>query len=313
MKGLNSHIPHIKSITDFFQIYGIGQPFDTEIMCMRLEDQPDERLLYMPLYRANFYRVIHFVGTETQSLTNNKQQEISQNCLVFSYPSKLESWERKGKLYGNVVYFTADFAGLDLTNRHYDKQFPYFTNDGEYILPISANESVILKALSDEMIEEIYSDKTDKLELIKLLLATYLHKIGRIYKTQIEHYSQQTKIDKSLFHRFRQEIDNYFLQLAAQQRTTTPSVAQLAEILNVNPNNLNTNIKKQTGKTASSYIQDKMLLEAKSYLLHTNLQIAEIAYRLGFENLPYFNRFFKKHSNVTPLEYRRQVKTNTVL
>jgi AraC family transcriptional regulator, transcriptional activator of pobA len=313
MKNLQTHIPFFKSIAEFFDVYGIGKPFNSEVMCMRLEDQPDERLLYMPLYRANFYRVIHFLDADIQSFTNEKKQEITQNCLVFSYPSKLESWERKGKLFGNVVYFTSEFAGLDVTHRYFDEKYPYFTTNAEHILPLTELESAILKKLSDEMIAEIYSTNDDKFELIQVLLATYLQRIKRIYNQRLENYSSETKIDKSLLQCFRQEINNYFLQLASQEKNTTPTVAELAEILKVNPNNLNTTIKNQTGKTASSYIQDKMVLEAKSYLIHTNLQISEIAYRLGFENLPYFNRFFKKHTNTTPLEYRNQISIAAIL
>ncbi|WP_232065279.1 helix-turn-helix domain-containing protein [Rhodocytophaga rosea] len=52
-------------------------------------------------------------------------------------------------------------------------------------------------------------------------------------------------------------------------------------------------MKSLTGQPASAHLQRKMILEIKSYLLHTNDQVAEIAYRLGFENIPYFNRFFK--------------------
>ncbi|MEA5429296.1 helix-turn-helix domain-containing protein [Arcicella lustrica] len=313
MKNLQGHIPFLKSITDFFDVYGIGKPFHPEIMCMKLEDQPDERLFYMPLYRANFYRVIHFSDSEIQSFTNGKKQEITKNCLVFSCPSKLESWERKGKLYGNVVYFSAKFADIDVTNRLYAEKYPFFSNESEHILPITESESLVLKKLSDEMIEEIYSDKEDKLELIKLLLDIYLHKIRRIYNQRIEKYSPQIKIDKSLFQCFKKEIDNYFLQLAEGKKDSIPSVSYFATLLNINPNNLNTSIKNQTGKTASSFIQDKMILEAKSYLIHTNLNIAQIALKLGFENTPYFNRFFKNHTTFTPLEYRNQLTNSSVL
>ncbi|MES2796802.1 MAG: helix-turn-helix domain-containing protein [Bacteroidota bacterium] len=307
------HIPFLDSITEFFKVYGIGEPLNPEIMCMKLQDQPDERLLYMPLYRANFYRVLHFTQVDIQSIEKEIKRNIPHNCLVFSYPSKLESWERRGKLYGNVIYFSANFASIDITKRNYELEYPFFSNESEQILPLTDQESVELNKLSGEMIEEIYSNNGDKLELIKILLALYLHKIRRIYNRNLEKYSLQTKMDKSLFYRFRQEIDLYFLQLAAQQKTTSPSVALFAEVLNVNPNNLNTTIKKQTGKTASSFIQEKMLLEAKSYLIHTNLQIAEVAYCLGFENLSYFNRFFKKHAHSTPLEYRHRGKSDIEL
>ena len=86
---------------------------------------------------------------------------------------------------------------------------------------------------------------------------------------------------------------------------TTPTVSLIAKQLFVNSNYLNSSIKNLTGKTASAHIQEKVLLEAKSFLLHTDLQVSEIAFKLGFENTSYFNRFFKKNTNLTPTEYRR--------
>lgn len=95
-------------------------------------------------------------------------------------------------------------------------------------------------------------------------------------------------------------------QLTAQKKKATPTVSLIAKQLFVNPNYLNGLIKSLTGKTASSHIQEKILLEAKSFLLHTDLQVSEIAYKLGFENTSYFNRFFKKNTKLTPTAYRKE-------
>lgn len=42
------HIPFLESIGEFFRVYGLGVPLHPEIMCMKLEDQPDEKLMHMP-------------------------------------------------------------------------------------------------------------------------------------------------------------------------------------------------------------------------------------------------------------------------
>jgi AraC-like DNA-binding protein len=84
------------------------------------------------------------------------------------------------------------------------------------------------------------------------------------------------------------------------------NIYQLARQLFVNSNYLNSSIEKPYRQTASAHIQEKILLEAKSFLLHTDLQVSEIAFKLGFENTSYFNRFFKKSTNLTPTEYRKE-------
>jgi AraC family transcriptional regulator, transcriptional activator of pobA len=302
----SSHIPFLKTIDDFFTLYRLGKPLHPEIMCMRLEDQPDEKLMHMPIYRANFFRVIHFTNTNLEFYTGEKTVAVSNNCLCFSYPGKLESWTRSGKLTGFVVYFTSGFSGLDITHKDFDSQYPYFNFNAEEMLPLTKVEASTLHAYEKQMANEIYSDATDKLEFIKKLLHLYLQQVRRVYLTRIHSFPDEVKATKILYYRFRKELDEYILQLLAQKQDDKPSVSAIAERLHVTPNYLNGKIKEQTGKPASLHIRDKLLLEAKSFLLHTNLQVSEIARKLGFENVTYFNRFFKKGCNESPQAFRKQ-------
>jgi len=306
MQKYASSIPFLETITDFFKVYGIGEPLHPDLMCIRLQEQPDARLMHMPLYRSGFFRVIHFFDDNLQFTANEKKVPILSNCLCFSYPGKLESWERRGRLHGHVIYFSGLFAELDVTHTHFDEEYPFFSFDDELMIQLDHKEADELKMVSEEMIQEMYSSHSDKIGLLKKILPVYLYKIRRIYNTQINRLPAEIKANKALFNRFRKETDFYFRALANQQKMVMPSVSLIADLLGVNPNYLNGIIKGFSGKTASSYLQNKMVLEAKSYLLHSDLQVAEIAYRLGFENLPYFNRFFKKHTNCTPVAFRKQ-------
>ena len=306
MSVSNSHIPFINTIQDFFSVYGLGKPLHPEIMCMRLEEQPEEKLLHMPLYRANFFRIIHFTKAKLHFASGEKHHDVVSNCVCFTYPGKMESWTRSERLYGTVIYFTAPFSGLDITRPDFDKDYPFFNFDAELVLLLTEDEANELKICSNEMIEEIYSNSSDKLDMIKKILHIYLHKIKRIYNKKISHFTIEEKKSKTLFNRFRRELDDYIQQLTAQKKMATPTVSLIAKQLFVNANYLNGIIKSLTGKTASVHIQEKILLETKSFLLHTDLQVSEIAYKLGFENTSYFNRFFKKNTNLTPTEYRKK-------
>ena len=305
-----SHIPFVESITDFFCRYGLGKPLHPEIMCMWLQGQPDDRLMHMPLYRVNFFRVIHFTNTNLEFYTGEKTTAVSNNCICFSYPGKLESWTRSGKLTGFVIYFTPGFAGLDITHKNFDNEFPYFNFNAEQMLPLSKEEAKDVQFYEKQLVKEMYSNGADKLEFTKKLLHVYLQKIKRVYHSRILSLPENLKATKSLYNRFRKELDEYILQLLAQKIDEKPTVSAIAKRLYVTPNYLNGKIKELTGKPASAHIQDKLLLEAKSFLLHTDLQVSEVALKLGFENITYFNRFFKKGSTFSPLAFRKQFVKN---
>ncbi len=301
-----AHIPFIETITDFFSVYGLGKPLHPHIMCMRLEDQPDDRLMHMPLCRTNFFRVLHFTNTNLEFYTGEKTVAISDNCFCFSYPGKLESWTRSGKLTGFVIYFTPAFSGLDITHKEFDNQYPYFNFNSEQMLPLTKTEAKELQFYEKEMVKEIYSGSADSLEFVRKLLQVYLQKIKRTYSNRIQSLPEDIRATKSLYNRFRKELDEYIIQLLSQKQDNKPGVSAIARRLHVTPNYLNGKVKEVTGKPASVHIQDKLMLEAKSFLLHTNLQVAEIAIKLGFESITYFNRFFKKNGQMTPSEFRKQ-------
>lgn len=306
MPRRTSRIPFLETISDFFSVYGLGKPLHSEIMCMRLEDQPDERLMRMPLYRVNFFRVIHFTNSNLNFYAGDKLIAVSNNCFCFSYPGKLESWTRTGRLSGYVIYFSASFSGLDTAGKNFDADYPFFNFNSEPMLVVNNATAAGLKQDAEAMIEEMYTDNPDKLQMIKKLLMVYLHKIRRAYEKQVNSFSPDVKSNKNLYNRFRKELDDYMQQLVVQKRSSIPTVARLAKELHINSNYLNGIIKSLTGKAASTHIQEKMIMEAKSVLFNTDMQATEIADMFGFENSSYFHRFFKRNTGFSPMEYRKQ-------
>jgi AraC-like DNA-binding protein len=95
-----------------------------------------------------------------------------------------------------------------------------------------------------------------------------------------------------------------FRKLVSQHFLTRRKVADYAALLAVTPNHLNRTIKTATDTTASEAITDMLAQEAKALLRHTDASMAEIAYRLNFSDPASFNRFFKRASGQTPLQFR---------
>jgi len=98
-----------------------------------------------------------------------------------------------------------------------------------------------------------------------------------------------------------------FKRLLNYHITKNKSVRFYASELNVTPNHLNKSVKITLGRSASTLIDEMLILEAKVLMQKNNLSISEIAFEIGIDDVSYFGRFFKKHTGFTPTEYRKMI------
>jgi len=97
-----------------------------------------------------------------------------------------------------------------------------------------------------------------------------------------------------------------FYQLVEENYLKNLSLVDYAGLLAVTPNHLTQTMKQFTGKTSTQVIKLKQILEIKRLLVHTNLNVTEIATQLNFDDQSYFTKFFKRETELTPLQYRSQ-------
>jgi AraC-like DNA-binding protein len=95
-----------------------------------------------------------------------------------------------------------------------------------------------------------------------------------------------------------------FRDLLESNFTKLKSVNDYAKIICISEKRLGIATAKVLGKSPKEIITDRILLEAKRLLVHTNLSIKELGQELGFEDPAYFVRYFKKNTETTPVEFR---------
>ena len=83
------------------------------------------------------------------------------------------------------------------------------------------------------------------------------------------------------------------------------AIDEYADLLSVTANHLSQTLKHVSGKNALSFINERIMTEAKSMIRFSNLDIAEITYQLHFTDASNFGKFFKKLADITPVEYRK--------
>ena len=137
-------------------------------------------------------------------------------------------------------------------------------------------------------------------DLIRFSLKSFLIILERIHqkdKKQIE------------FNNHHELIFAKYKVLVEENYTKNLSINDYAVMLNISSKTLTNITKEIVGKTASTVISERIILETKRLLKFTSLQISEIAFKVGFEDPSYFVKYFKRHIGESPNNYR----TNTLL
>ena len=101
-----------------------------------------------------------------------------------------------------------------------------------------------------------------------------------------------------------EEYFNQFMDELARHYMQHRSVGFYAAQLHLTPKYLTTIIRKTTGRTASEWIDDYVVLEAKNLLKYSTMSIQEVAYSLNFPNQSFFGKYFKEHTGLTPTAFR---------
>lgn len=143
---------------------------------------------------------------------------------------------------------------------------------------------------------EMQSEDNLQIEMLQMMLKRYLILCTRLYKRQ-EHFPRdEKKID--LIREFNFLVEQHF--------NTKHTVAEYADLLFKSPKTISNIFSKRGAKTPLSYIHDRKMLEARRLLQYTNIQIQEIAVKVGYEDIQAFSRFFKKQEGISPTKYREK-------
>ncbi len=146
------------------------------------------------------------------------------------------------------------------------------------------------------MLAEYQNHEAFSGDILKSSLSTLLFFLSRVYQQQ-ERLPEPAKPEETkMLKKFKDLVDS--------QWNRPLTVDSCEQALYLGAGKLNQLTKKQTGKSASELIQEKRLLEAKRLLLYSLDSVKEISYQTGFEDPAYFNRFFRRWTQSTPLQFR---------
>lgn len=179
---------------------------------------------------------------------------------------------------------------LDPSFFRFLEETPTFTSSEERLLPIRQMQSLIEGLYHDK--ENYFRSQILRNNLQSILLHIY-DKTRRFFlDTHPDGISRQ------------EELFNMFIQLVHKHCTHQREVAYYADQLCISSRYLSAIVQHVTGTNAKSIIDKHVILEIKTLLKSTSLSAQEISNRLHFPDQSFFARYFKKHTGVSPLQYR---------
>ncbi|MGY0407751.1 MAG: helix-turn-helix domain-containing protein, partial [Polaribacter sp.] len=143
---------------------------------------------------------------------------------------------------------------------------------------------------------EMYSKDNLQIGMLQMMLKMHLILYTRLYKKQ--HQYSNIKKENDIIREFNFLVEQHF--------NTKHTVAEYAELLFKSPKTISNTFSKISSKTPLSYIQDRKILEARRLFYYTDIQIQEIAYKIGYNDIQAFSRFFKKKQGISPSKYRKK-------
>ncbi|AZI26418.1 AraC family transcriptional regulator [Pedobacter sp. G11] len=270
---------------DVFRIEEIFQKKDSRPNCIR----------------RDFYKIMLYQGENTFHY-GNKSIPITGNTLLFFNPNvPYASDPPGGDDKGYFCIFRDEFFKINLRLRL--NELPLFSSAAQPVFSLSDQEFLEAKTTFEKIITENNSLYNYRYELIRNYVSELIYNAMKLQpsKDVLKHSDACSRITKV----FSDLLERQFPIESISQRFELRSPKAIAEKLCIHVNHLNRSIKKTTGRTTSSQITERLIGEAKGLLIHTDWNIAEISYVLGFEDQAHFNRFFKKNTSESPTSFRQ--------
>ncbi len=251
-----------------------------------------EQKLIQDTHRHDYYFILALIKGKGKHTIDFITYEITDYSIFFMRPGQVHQLSLNKGCTGYLMQFSKDFYR---PGNKTDQQLLRSASNRNYCkLDLEKSKNIF------DVLIYIYKEFNEKEEkyfdIIKANLSIFFIELTRYRESQIKPENKNTL--------FPQERIDELLELLENNINKYKQVSQYADMLNLSTYQLNSMTKSNLGKTCSILIDEHIILESKRYLLATTEQVKEIAYNLGYEDVSYFIRFFKKHTGRTPEAYR---------
>ncbi|WP_281636747.1 helix-turn-helix domain-containing protein [Flavobacterium marginilacus] len=263
--------------------------------------KPIEDSILMTLPERQYKFVLIFCNSgEVKIEIDNQLYEINEGLFLTITPKQYYQFIEINNCEGSILEFTYDFFCKD------EKAVELIYHNGLYchfglneLIKISDENSLkrvtdYYDSLKSELINKPFEYETSLHSILKLLII-------EVSRCKIMQQERPLYKPDALFLQFLNLIRDSF-----EKRLT---VKEYAQLLHISEQKLNELTKKNTNETTQQLINDLIILEAKRLFNYENLNVKQVAFKLGFDDSHYFSRFFKKQTATRAKDHLRSLLT----
>lgn len=269
-----------------FEVVGIGQLYN------------DHSATLTTPHRTGFYHILWFQKGTPTHLVDFNPVKITPDTILFLNKDIVQRFDNKGGFDGKAILFTDSFFCKTETDTKYLRSSILF-NDLFSVSQIQITNNAMLFADLFKLMEKELENEKDlsQSDILKNLLHNFLLLSERERRKQ-----DFTEIKKGA------DLDYVILfkDLLETSYRKVKKVSIYAKKISVTEKRLNQATSKILDKTPKQMIDERIMLEAKRLLVHTNESVKEIGFELGFDEPTNFIKFFRKHIQSTPVEFREE-------
>lgn len=248
------------------------------------------------LHRHDFFYILALTKGTGNHEIDFTTYEVCDNSVFFMRPGHVHQLTLKSGSQGFLLQFKPEF---------------YYPNDApsRQLLRKASNKNLcqldeirFRKLISTLTI--IFQEYVDKQEGYQDVIKANL---GLFFIELVRHRQQRSNAITPV-NPYSEERLEEFLELLENHISVHKQVSHYAGMMHLSSYQLNAITKATLGKTCSELINEWIILESKRNLLATTNQVNQIAFQLGYDDVSYFIRFFKKHTGYSPEAFRANFK-----
>jgi AraC family transcriptional activator of pobA len=249
-------------------------------------------------HRHEFYHIVWVVAGSGHHIIDSVRYDVRANTLFFMAPGQIHDFVLSDDATGYTISFSSEFFAFKVQNRYTETEIPVYDfariANTVYMSTAQAND---LHRVLDGIVDEYDGEQPGYEDVVWSYLRVFLIKSARMGKASAADIGSSRSV--LLSRRFRSMLEKHF--------RTANETTDYARMLNVTERALNEATRQALGSTAAKLIRERIMLEAKRMLLHSEANVAEIAIELAFDDPAYFSRCFRKHTGRSPIDFRRSL------